>query len=414
MKSFFYKSKKITLFLLFCIFGSAQANTLQDILQSTLVNDPVLLEAEADKKAAGNRVKQNRALHYPTARVKAASTLFDKYKDDKDKKDRFQPQLEVAVNVYSFGAISSKVKESEAKKGFYEYKYSETKEELAYTVSDLYLTALNAKNAIQVLKKSLSRHQSFLKEISTIVEYDQGRNSEYVQAQARKILVEQRINNKQQLLESTLSSLAKYTKQPIKESQLNNPFNGITRKDLTSKYSSAGHDKNPSYLAQKAELESKQYELDAERAKRLPSIDLVGTLDKDERKVNLQLSWDILNQRKGYEIEEKENLKSAASSRLDRISRDLEESARLAIINMKRSRIQLGILKKQIRANAKVAKLYRLQFDVALKTILDVLNAESELSDVELAYVETRGSLNKAILDYLRSQGKISDWAMMK
>ena len=52
------------------------------------------------------------------------------------------------------------------------------------------------------------------------------------------------------------------------------------------------------------------------------------------------------------------------------------------------------------------------QFNVARRSLLDVLNAEKELSDVELSYATTLSDLRYGMLDYLYAQGTLSRWAL--
>ncbi len=414
MRKFFQLNsctKVMVITSLITLVSPLQAKDLRSILQYALNNDPILLEADADLQAADNRVDQAKSLHLPTVRVGGSGLIAERTKNGNNKtKNKFSPELQMKLNLYSFGAIDAEIQKNKASKDYYTNKYNVSKEQLAYKISDLYLSALTAKQSIKVLQKSLVRHKAFLNEVRSIVSYDEGRQSEVVQAQARKILVEQKINDQTKILETALKTLSKYYVKSVKVRDLIDPFSKMTKKKLLTQYSLKDFATNPTYLAQEAELESKRYELAAEKAKQLPSVNLVGMADRDDQKLMVQVSWDIFNRATSYSIKEKEHLTNAAGIKLDRINRDVEEEARLAIINMERSHLQLGILKRQITANEKVTRFYKEQFRVARRSLLDVLNAETELSDVELAYINTQRDYSKAILDYLHSQGKISSW----
>ena len=142
----------------------------------------------------------------------------------------------------------------------------------------------------------------------------------------------------------------------------------------------------------------------------MPKVNLVGFATQDDRYVGVEVNWDILNRGNNYGIHEKASEMSAAHQRLDRISRDIEETSQLAQINIRESRIQLKTLKAQIASSAKVVNFYKLQFDIARRSLLDVLNAERELSEVELSLTGTEYALRLATLDYLYSQGALSAW----
>lgn len=406
------RKKPLALALILAVSTNLQAQSLQEVLQYSLVNDPVLLEAEADEQGAYNRVEQAKSGHWPTVRLTGSQMVKQYHKDRSDYSDNgFNPGVEVSMNLYSFGAIESEIKKNKASEVYYHHKYGESQEELGLTIGQLYLDALKAKESVDILQASLARHDKMLGDLSVIVEYDEGRASEFAQARARKILVEQKINTQERILETNLSSLSKYTQNRMTADDLVIPFRGLDEQVLKEKYTLIDRKDNPSYLAQQAELESKRYDIEAERAKRLPAINLVGSADKDDRELRLQVAWDVFNRATEYTVGEKASNLQAAERRLSRVSRDVDETSRLALIDIQQNARQLETLASQIVANKKVVDFYSLQFSIARKTLLDVLNAESELSDVELAYAETQYGLYQAILNYLRSQGRVAYWA---
>lgn len=401
----------ITFATLLLLLTAVRAESLKSILKKSLLDDPVLLEAQADLDGAYNRVEQSRSLHWPTLKVSAESRLAERHENASDyDNSAITPTMQVAVNLYSFGAISAEIEKNEFGEQYFQHKYDESREELGYTIGDLYLSAFDAKESIRLLKKSLKRHQQILGDIQVIVDNDPGRKSEYVQAQARQILVKQQINDQQRLLDSTLSSLAKYTGKMISEKSLSDPFKGMSEKLLKTKYTLIEKNNSPSFLAQQAELESKIKDVEAEKAKRLPSIDLVGTATPDDQQIGLRVSWDVFNRTTNYTVQEKDSIRSAAAQRLERVVRDVEETARLALIDMQRSEIQLKTLSAHIKASSEVVDFYKLQFSIARRSLIEVLNAEKELSDVEMARSGTKTQWNRAVLSYLRSQGKIAEW----
>lgn len=392
---------------------TAQAESLKSILKFSLIHDPVLLEARADEESAYNRVEQAKSLRWPTVRVTGNSGLIERHKNSSNRMDAFEPGVEVSMNVYSWGAVDAEIEKNQFNQEYFRHKYSESREELGYTVGDLYITALNAKQAVDVLKRSLKRNNEILGDLGVIVENDRGRQSEYVQAQARLILVKQQINDQQKLLDATLSTLSKYTKKYIKERDLSDPFKGMSEKLLKRRYTLKEKGQNPTYLAQKAELESKIKDVEAEKAKQKPVVNLVGSATPDDQQVRLNVSWDVFNRATEFTVKEKASLRTAAERRLERVVRDAEEAARLALIQMKRNEIQLKTLRAQKKSTAEVVEFYQLQFTIARRSLIEVLNAERELADVELATVNTKNEWNRAVLSYLRSQGKISNWAGM-
>lgn len=395
--------------------SSAYANNLKDILQYSLNSAPEIQEANANIEASRNRTEQAKSEHWPIVRATGSSTVSQYHRDRSDyQRKRFTPGIKAEVNLYSFGAIDKNIERNRKEEEFYQHKYISAQEDLAYTIGQLYLRALNMKESIQVMKKSLARHKSILGNLGTIVANDSGRQSEYVQAEARMLAVEQNINRYNKELAVTLNTLSKYTKVKIKESDLQNPFDDLSDNELFNKYAIRDKTQNPTYKAQQAELEAKQLAVEAENKKELPKVNLVGYATQDDRYVGVEVNWDILNRGNSYGIHEKASEMAAAHQRLDRISRDIEETSQLAQINIRESRIQLKTLKAQIASSTKVVNFYKLQFDIARRSLLDVLNAERELSEVELSLTGTEYDLRLATLNYLYSQGALSAWGNVK
>lgn len=417
LKKTFTKSGLLLSSAFLILFTSEYVNaqTLQNILQNSLTTAPEIKEAKADIESSHHRTKQAESQHWPILSLTGSKSIAQYHKDKSDYTDKsFIPGVEGQVNIYSFGAMEADVNRSKKEEEFYLYQYGSTQEDLAYKIAKYYLEALSMKEAIIVARKSLKRHEEILQDLDSILSNDEGRESEYVQANARLIMVEKEINNYRKRLSNALNSLSKYTKVYVTATELTNPFNNLTDKTLFSKYTLSDKSLNPNYQTQKAELDSKKLAVLAEDKKRLPKINLVASATKEDRQVGIKVSWDIFNAPSGYSVREKASQASASYERLERISRDIEERAKLAKINIEENRAQLKTLKAQMKESLKVTNFYKLQFEIARKTLLDVLNSERELSDVELAYVTTENDLRLAILDYLYSQGAISNWSGIK
>ncbi|WP_350441558.1 TolC family protein, partial [Proteus mirabilis] len=407
------KLKIITFVILGGVLFNSHANSLKYILNNSLNNAPELLEAKADIDIAVAKVNQTRAQHFPVISV-TGNKLLGQYHRDKSDYDNnsFIPGLRGELNIYSFGGIENDVERNEKEQLYYQFKYSETKENVAYTISDLYLKALLAKESIAVKKKSLDRHNKIISELNVIARNDEGRVSEYVQAEARKILVEQDINYYEKELMTTLSTLSKYTGFPVGESDLVNPFDGMTVSDMYSEFTAENNNQNPAYLVSQADIDAKKMGVKVENKKQLPRINLTGNITKDDRQIGIDVTWDIINFSSLYSIDEKVSQLNAAQQRMERVIRDIEEARRLSVINIQKSTQKLKILDAQILSSTKVVDFYQLQFNVARRSLLDVLNAEKELSDVELSYATTLSDLRYGMLDYLYAQGKLSHWAL--
>ncbi|WP_159460759.1 TolC family protein [Pasteurella testudinis] len=388
------------------------ANPLKNVLMQSLVSDPVLKEADAELGAAKDRIEQAKGGHYPVVSLTGNKVLSQYHKDPSDRTEtKVVPGVRGSINLYAFGAIEKEVEKNKENEKYYNFKYYESREELAYTIADLYLNALQAKERIDVGQRNLQRHNEILADIGNIVVNDEGRESEYAQAEARAILVEQEINDYQREMYQSLTQLATYSGNRITEKDLEDPFSKLSVDTLYKTYSSKDARTTATYQAQMAELETNMKDHELSKLKKLPKIDLTASATTEDREASINVNWDVFNHSSSYEVREKANLIASAKERLERVERNLRETSNLAQLDIKRNTIQLKTIKKQIQASTRVVEFYRLQFDLARKTLIELLNAHSELFNVEMAQVNTQGALRKAKLDYLRSQGTLAEWA---
>ncbi len=400
------------LFTALCLSSLAQAAELQTILKTALQQDPLIIEAQANEQAAISKVKESQALHYPVLAVTANQILGQSHENRADyTSEDLTPGLRGTLNLYSFGAIRAQVERDKNKSVYYQQKTGETAEELGYTIGSEYIKALRAQESIAVQNRSLERHNKFTRDIGIIVQYDQGRRSELIQAKARQMQVEHMISGLQRELGFALSNLKKYTPN-VNPEGLSDPFAHFSVTDVVERYSLSDSSQHPSFQAQQAELDSLRSEHKYRQTKRYPSINLEGNVTTEDREIYLSMAWDVFNQGAKYSVEQGGQSIVAAQARLGQIQRDIEERARTAEIDMFQSKQKMDISRQQIAASRDVVVANEKQFKIARKTLVDVLNAYNELSVVEMAYVTAQNDFRMAALAYLRAQGKISSWAM--
>lgn len=176
------------------------------------MNDPAVMEARAELNSAQSRTEQARSAHWPVITATGSKLLSQshRYSYDYDSED-ILPGIRGEVNIFASGAIEADVRRSESEAEYYHYKVKETGEERIRSFVSLYLDALREKQSIEVLKQSLSRHNSILDDLNTISIHDTGRESEFVQADARRLMVRQQLNTRNRVLKSTLGKLSTWT-----------------------------------------------------------------------------------------------------------------------------------------------------------------------------------------------------------
>ncbi|WP_250146918.1 TolC family protein [Escherichia coli] len=370
------------------------------------------MEARAEATSARSRVEQARSAHWPVVTATGSKLLAQSHRYDYDyDSEDILPGIRGEMNIFASGAIEADVSRSESEAEYYRYKVDEAGEETIRSFVSLYLDALREKQSIAVLEQSLSRHNAILNDLNTISIHDTGRESEFVQAEARRLMVRQQINTRTRVLKTTLGKLSTWTTNPVTEADLENPFSRMTESRLLTDFTQTPQKGNPSWLASQADVESKKAALKAQELARYPRVDLTGSVTRDDRQIGVSLSWDLFNRNASYGVSEKAAQIAAATGRLDSVARMIDETGRLSLITVRQSRMEMETLRRQEQASARVVDFYRLQFRVARKTLIELLNAESELYSVGLSRVQTEDQMLHGMLDYLYSQGMLLKWS---
>ncbi len=391
---------------------SSQSATLQEVLRQSFSNDPELLEAQANRDAANTDVKIAKSGHLPTMTLTAAQVLAQKHRYESNERPRgIDPGLQGKLNLYSFGGVDARVRYSEHKYDYYHHKYYETQETVGQTIGQLYLSALRAKENIVAAQSNLQRHEQIINDLQIIAKYDKGRQSELDQAMARRLRVQAYLAEQTRSMELYLSRLGKYTQRRLNPATLTDPFAGENANSIVKRYQNMDLGQQPSYQAQQAERESVLAELDVNKSARYPAIDLIASASRDNKEIYLNFNWDFYSPSANYQVEKSGQTLVAAEAKSDQILRDVAERSRSSEVDMRQSLNRFHIAQQQIAAQKKVIKAYELQFKIARRTLIDVLDSYSDLWSIESEMVASQNDFRDAALEYLSSQAAIARFA---
>ena len=389
---------------------SALAVELVDILRNSLQNDPKLFEASANTEGAYNNMKASQAGHYPTFSLTGQNVLAQHHAAD-GSKIRDDIGVKSRLNLYAWGGIQAAVQRDKHKMEYYQHKYDETREELANTISTLYLAALRAKDAIAIARENIKRHEKFLGDLRIISHYDPGRRSEKTQAESRYLQAQSTEASLQKNLALALSKLSKYTTKHLTEADIVDPFNNQNSEQLVALFDKTPVEEHPSVKAQESEYQSAVSDLEVTKASKYPAINLEANATRRDRSIAITMSWDIFNKPTDYTVEKNHAVILSASARVDDLLRDIKERAQTAKVDMEQSEHRAKIIQALIAAQSQVTQDYQQQFYIGHRTLLDVLDSYAELASTETSYVEAKNDYRDAVIAYLLAKASLAKWA---
>lgn len=384
--------------------------SLQSLLQHAFQQDPRLLEAQANIEQAQAQTNISRAGHYPTVSVGHTQYLYQQYKNPADAQTS-SPSLQAQVNLFAWGGIQAAVDRDHAKTQYFTYKKDETRDQLGKTIALLYLNALRAKENIAIYQESIQRHRRTLGNIRHIAKNDHGRSYEVHEAQSRLLQAQATLSQQERTLRLTLSQLSRYSAQPLQANDLIDPFTHQDTSVFLNLYRSVDLKHNPTYVAQQHELESTRASTKAAQARRLPAVNLEGRWNNKGHHVAVNLSWQLLDFASSHAVQQNRAAELIAQAKLNEVALELEEQTRSAEIDMRQNQQLINISQQQVLAQRKVTNTVENQFKVGRHSLLDVLNAYRELSDVQIVRNNARHDYREAAVHYLTAQSSIANWA---
>ncbi len=380
--------------------GAAAATGLAGLIVDATERDPSVLEARAREEQAAMQTERSRAGHWPVVGVQATGDV-----QRSSGMDSSDPVALVGrVNLFSGGAISAQIRRDQLQQKYYGEKIGETQENLAMLMGEQYLAALRNKELLDIEQRNLQRHDRIIDDLRVIVQHDPGRDYELVQAQARALQVRMRLVQYEKGLRLALSKLSRYTDKDV---TLGNPF-GPDWRHVVPENSKAT---NPTILAQQYEMDATREEMENLKRSRWPKIDLMTAVGKDDQYTRVVMNWDFLDRGAYYSQQSAAKQLLAAQSRVDMLNREIDEQTQTAESDMAQSQLQAMAAQQQIGASEKVVELYQMQFRIARRSLLDLLNAYAELASVEVSKITAENDYRRAVLSYLDATASINDWA---
>lgn len=362
------------LILLTVLAMPACAVTLEEAVRVAITSYPAIEVARANTESARFLVDQAKAAHFPTVdlagqrRISGAANSLT------------QPRLR--LNLYSSGAIEAGVERESWREQSLTSTELVTREEVAFGAGQAWFRLLRANGQAVAVRKNLARHQALVDDFAAITAIDQGRRFDLVQARSRTEQVRQTLAGAETEIAAAREALARFYPLPIQLDALKIPV------ELGDDPSLASEDvvvRHPSVEASRRSLLAAEASVRAARANRGPRLDLEATGGRDNASV-VFLSWPAFDLSRGA-------AEGAALASLVGARASIEEQERL-IRERQRSSIQEfgsaqrreAVARNQIDLGRELVDIYKAQFQIGRRNLLDLLTAFNELFIAESAY----------------------------
>ena len=389
------------LWLVLCAPG-AQAESLQSLMLRALEVDPSLAEASANIAAAEAQTESARRQHWPRLGVAAAEPIADRQRDFFEDN---QLRTVATLNLWAGGAIDAAVKGGEGGERVFRSRASENRENVAFRVGQLYLDGLRAEQEVLLARTNLLRHNSLTRDLGVVAKLDTGRRSDLTQALSRQAQAESRLVTAETNLGVIQSRLQRYSRSPLVRFEAVS-FDTLSPQPLPLSVIA----QQPEYVAQQAEIERLKAQVDAAKARRWPRLD-VETSYAEDSQTRLLLNWELANPSSFSDVDGARQQLKAAEARLATVEFDLRERLDTAWVGYAQSARKVAVTEQQIASAQQVVGAFEEQFQIARRSMLDLLNAYAELAGVEASSASAQADVRALALQYLRAAGQTEAWA---
>lgn len=383
-----------------CTWGACvQAQSFGEVVQNALAIYPTLQSARAKAEAARFDIDRARAAHYPQI---SYGYTGSKYANTdlpaSTKKNMNTPS--VRLNLWSGGRIEADAAHSQAQAISSEQFEALTREDVALQAAEAYINWARALDLYALASKNVESLGITLDDIRKIVEVDTGRRIDFDQAKVR-------MDN------ATLIKSQRHTELAQARQRLSRFWQGVLPKQPTGLQEALSRpdvlgqmpeglaqvldgvsDDLPSIAQQKAQVDAAIAAINMAKGQYWPTVDLTSTRQmnmvpattlfgsstyKEDTLTQVQLSMPLYNGgATSAAVNAAVSQLTAAQSTLDEARLLAREKASLAYEDWMNAKDRMAQGAAQSRTGEQVVEGYRLQFRLARRQLLDLLNIQAE------------------------------------
>lgn len=406
-------------------FASAplSALTLQDAIKDTLTNNPDIQVARQEVLAREHEIRGAKAGYLPTLDAELGVgrewTQSPSTSNQGVTLTREEAALRIRQTVYDGSATGSEVTRQKARYKSALFTAIETQENIAAKAAQAYINVLRHAELLELLKQSLDEHQAIFDQMSLRSNAGVGSQADVDQISVRLSLTTSNyIAGKNNFLDALSQFQGKVGYIP-EVTQMEMPT-GIELPSALEQSLNTALAEHPTIQVALANIEAAEAQYEASKSKRHPKLtiegdrtwneDIDGIVGQNEDWViALRLRYNLYNGGKdSARRKQTAELVTQAKDVLRNAQWETEEGMRLSWYAYEATNQQLVHLSKHVASVEATKKAYVKQFDIGKRTLLDLLNTESELIKAKEIYTNTKYDQIYSQIRVLNSSGQLT------
>ncbi len=404
--------------------SSSHALTLQDAIKDMLANNPDVQAARQEMLAREHEVRGARAGYLPTLDAEAGVgrewTRSPSTGNASVTLTRQEAALRLRQTIYDGHSAGDEVDRQKARYKSALFSAIDTQENAALRASQAYINVLRQAELLSLLKQSLDEHQKIYDQTSIRSEAGVGNRADVDQIEVRLSLATSNfIAGKNNFLDalSQFQGLVGYIPDATEmEEPVITGLPSTLDESLRIAFS-----QHPTIKSATADIEAAEAQHASAKSKRHPTLrlegdrtwneDIDGTVGENEDWViALRLRYNIYNGGKdSARRKQTAELLEQAKDVYRGAQWETEEGMRLSWYAYEATNQQLEHLDVHVQSVEATKKAYRQQYDIGRRTLLDLLNTESELIRAKQTYTNTKYDQLYSQIRVLNSSGQLTE-----
>lgn len=402
----------------------ANAVTLQEAIKDMLANNPDVQAARQEMLAREHEIRGAKAGYLPTLNAEAGIgrewTRSRATNNVGTTLTREEAALRLRQTVYDGGATGDEVDRQKARYKSALFTAIDTQENAALRASQAYVNVLRHAELLALLKESLDEHQTIFDQMSLREQRGVGSQADVDQITVRLSLATSNfIAGKNNFLDalSQFQGLVGY----IPDASLMSAPVGLVLPTTLDESLNTAFAKHPTIKSATADVEAAEAQYEASKSKAHPKLTIEGDRtwnedidgipgDNEDWVIALRLKYNLYNGGKdSARRKQTAELITKAKDVLRGAQWETEEGMRLSWYAYEATQQQLSHLERHVTSVEATKKAYVQQYDIGRRTLLDLLNTESELIRAKQTYTNTKFDQLYSQIRVLNSSGQLTE-----
>ena len=404
--------------------STAQALTLEQVVEHTLSSNPEVLAARQQLLALESEVRGAKAGFLPTLDLELGigreSTESPATGGNSVELTRTESALRLRQLIYDGRATASEADRQKARYNSQLFDTLATEETTALRVAEVYINALRQSELLELLGASLDAHQNIYDQMSLRSDAGVGSRSDLDQIAARLALANSNYIAGQNNLQDAISNFYGVVGYLPESSTMERP-SLFTFTDKLESSLQIAFDNHPQLKSAEADIEAAKAQHRASKSAFYPTLTLEGdrTINEDidgvegtneDWVIALRLRYNLY--RGGADSARKNQtaeLIGAAQEVRATTKRQVEEGLRLSWSAYTFTTQQIEFLTAYVTSVEATREAYLKQFNIGRRSLLDLLNTENEVLDAKRNFLNADYDRLLAQYRVVQAEGNLSN-----